>query len=361
MKKTYLILVISLICVVLASCGGSNGIDIGEYTNISWDDYVTLPDYHSYEISTIDIEITDETIDQEIEDRLAEAETESSMIIEGIDEEGDRINISFEGTLEDGSTIAGLSGDDYNILLGSGGFIDGFQEGLYGKNIGETAELDLVFPDPYEPNTDLSGKPVHFSVTINYKLGSKTLDEEFIKEDTEGKCSTEGEYREYLREYLEKMEYDTEVFDTKNELYYRIVDESVIKDIPENIYSSEREELETKFTNYALSLGMDWETFVEQNFGTAEDYEKEIDEYTVEQATQNMIIYALCSKEGIVVTEKEYQDEIQKLLDGYGVDEEGFQETYGISIENYAEAYNVSLNLHLEKFLDKLYEELAKE
>ena len=296
MKKACLITIISFICVLLASCGGTGSIDIGEYRDISWDDYLILPDYHSYEASLPEIEISEDTIDQEIQDRLAEAEDEYEKITEGTVEEGDRISISFKGTLEDGTTIDGLNGEDYIIELGNTSFIYGFQEGLYGKQIGETVEMNLVFPDPYEPNSDLSGEPVHFSVTLNYKLGRKALDESFIKDDTEGKCTTEEEYRSYLRDYLEQMEYDKEVFDLKNELYYRIVDETEIKDIPENVYDSERTALENKFTNYALSLGKTWEDFLKENFGTAEDYEKEIDEYTREQATQNMIVYAICDK-----------------------------------------------------------------
>ena len=358
MRKIYLILVISLICILFTSCGEPATIDIGEYAGISWDDYLTLPDYDSYEINSETREVTEDDIDSEIKDRLAKVETEGEKITEGTVNEGDKINISFKGTLDDGTTMEGLSGDDFNIVLGNSSFISGFQEGLYGKNVGDTVELDLTFPDPYEPNNDLSGRGVKFMVTINYKLSTQELTEEFIKDDTEGECSTEEEYRAYIGEYLEKMTEESRIFDIKNDLYYRIVDETEIKDIPENVYEHERTVLENKFTNYAMAQGKTWEAFLEENFGTAEDYDKEIDEYTKEQAHQKMVVYALCDKEGISVTEEEYQAEIQKLLDGYGVDEDGFLKQYGISIQDYAEAYNLPLNIHLEKFLDKLYERL---
>lgn len=357
MKKVVWVFVLILALLFTCSCGASEPVDLGVYGDVNWEDYLSLPDYMSYEVTEPEVNITDEDVEKEISDRLAEADEENTLK-EGVVEEGDTIVISFKGELEDGTTMEGLSGDDFRITLGSAPFIDGFQEGLYGKKVGDTVELDLRFPDPYEPNADLSGKGVHFSVTIDSKVVGAELDEEFIKADSEGECTTEEEYREFIREYLKKMEYDTQVFDKKTELYYKIVDETEIKEIPEEIYAAEKKAIEDKYTNYALSTGKDWETFVKENFGSAEKYAEELDTFVKDQATQKMVVYALCDKEGIVITEDDRKEAIDKLLEGYGVDEEGFKKEYGISVEDYAEAYNTVLNLHLESFLDKIYDGL---
>ena len=81
-------------------------------------------------------------------------------------ESGDIVNIDYVGKV-DGQEFNGGSATGYHLTIGSGTFIDGFEDGLIGKNVGETVDLNLKFPDNYTNNTDLAGKDVVFTVTVN--------------------------------------------------------------------------------------------------------------------------------------------------------------------------------------------------
>lgn len=81
-------------------------------------------------------------------------------------ESGDVVNIDYVGKI-DGEEFSGGSATGQHLEIGSGSFIDGFEDGLIGKNVGETVELNLTFPEDYTNNTDLAGKAVVFTVTIN--------------------------------------------------------------------------------------------------------------------------------------------------------------------------------------------------
>ena len=81
-------------------------------------------------------------------------------------EEGDTVKISFKGALADGTTADGMSSDEYSLTLGSGSMIDGFEEGLYRSGHRRYGDAGSDIPDPYQNNTDLSGKDVTFEVTV---------------------------------------------------------------------------------------------------------------------------------------------------------------------------------------------------
>ena len=113
-------------------------------------------------------------------DKIA-SETNQTLT-EGTVEDGDTVNIDYVGKL-DGEEFDGGSAEGYDLEIGSCTFIDGFEDGLIGHEIGEKVTLDLTFPDPYPNNPDLAGKPVVFDVTINAIKESQTpeLNDEFVE------------------------------------------------------------------------------------------------------------------------------------------------------------------------------------
>ena len=109
--------------------------------------------------------VTDAAVQAYIEKMIANASdyetTEKTKV-----ENGDCVNIDYEG-LQDGVAFSGGTASDQVLEIGSGSFIDGFEEGLIGANVGDKLALNLTFPDPYENNPDLAGKEVVFNVTVN--------------------------------------------------------------------------------------------------------------------------------------------------------------------------------------------------
>ena len=366
MKKTLaVILAVLMTLTLMTACGETNTepsytIDISPYDGYNYDEYVKLPDYTSYTLDVKEVNITDDDVDQEIDARLAAASTETEQVTEGTVDKGDEVTISFKGTLEDGSSPEGMNSESYTLTLGEASMIDGFQEGLYGAKIGEPVILDLQFPDPYTVNEELSGKPVTFEVTVLSKTQKIEVeyDEEFMKKDSEDKASTEEEYKAYIKEYLQNKAEDEAFYNAKTEVYEKIAEEAEILKYPEEEVEANKEKLRTQYQSYAQAQNMEWEDFVTETFKSEEEFETALDEYVKDSIGRKLVIYALCSKEGITVSDQEYTDRVNEYLKAFGYDDaEAFQTQAGMSITDYLGMYEVPLNMHLDKFLDKVYGE----
>ena len=95
-----------------------------------------------------------------------------SNVEKSVVESGDTVNIDFEGK-KDGVAFDGGTSQGYNLTIGSGSFIDGFEDGLIGVNVGDTVDLNLTFPEGYQ-NADLAGQDVVFTVTVNFICASNS-------------------------------------------------------------------------------------------------------------------------------------------------------------------------------------------
>ena len=340
--------------IALTGCGGGE-----PYEDYDLTEYITLPDYNSYEVEEPEVLIEDADIEEEIQSRLEEAAT-TEKVTEGTVEEGDSVTISFEGTLADGSSVDGMSSDSYELTLGSGSMIDGFEEGLYGATIGETVTLNLQFPDPYNNNEELSGKDVTFEVTVLSKNVQNVpeFNEDFVKENSD--YETVEEYRSSVASDLEEQEYNNQLSTIKEELYMKLVDETEVKKYPEKEVDDYFDELDEYYRYGAETSGYeDWDAFLESQDMTQEEYEEQIQLYAEEYVKQEMVIYLFAQVEGVEVTDEEYDQFLQDNLEAAGFEsEDDFKDYTGMSLEEYAETARLERNMLLTKELDMLYDRL---
>ena len=219
MKKLLSILLIISLCFGLALMSGCSGSKVIKhpYEELNLDEYIKLVDYDKLEVKTEEVQVSDEEVQAQIDYILSQAGV-SEKITEGTVKEGDVVNISFKGTLEDGTTNEGMQSDGYRLTLGSGGMIEGFEEGLYGAEIGKPVTLDLKFPDPYTNSPDLAGKGVTFEVTVLNKEVTvpAELNVEFVKNNSE--YETVEEYRENLKKEYTKLKEEQAVNTAKKQL-----------------------------------------------------------------------------------------------------------------------------------------------
>ena len=146
---------------LLCACGSK------EYLrDIKASDYVTLGSYTGAEVNEEKMEINDAIVDDYIESYLLPSFTTVEEVTGRSVEEGDTVNIDYAGYL-DGEQFDGGTASGQNLTIGSHRFIDGFEEGLVGANVGDKLSLNLSFPDPYPNDPNLAGKPVVFEVTVN--------------------------------------------------------------------------------------------------------------------------------------------------------------------------------------------------
>lgn len=340
---------------VLTACGNSN-----PYSNYDLSEYITLPDYDAYELSAPDVNITDSDIEEEITSRLEAAAT-TEEATEGTVDEGDSITISFKGTLADGTSLDGMSSESYGVTLGSGSMIDGFEEGLYGATIGEEVTLNLTFPDPYQNNEALSGEDVTFVVTVLSKTVKNVpeLNEEFVKANSD--YETVDAYRAAIAQELEQSDYDQQLYEIKYNLYSKLVSETTVIQYPEKEVKAQVKELNKTYEQMAESSGAEWEDYLSDSLGVTQDeYDEQIELYAQELVKQEMIIYAISEKEGITVTDEEYDEYLNSMLESSGFeDEAAFKDYTGMSLKKYAETYKLDRDLLLTKELDAIYERLT--
>ena len=251
----------------------SDGLDEnGYWSGIRALDYVTLPeDYASIPLKKADIEPTEEDVQSQI-DSLLSQNTTTQQITDRAAADGDTVNIDYVGTV-DGVAFTGGTYSGYSLTLGSGSFIDGFEDQIVGHKPGETFEVNVTFPDGYSDSTDaegnavvLSNKKAVFSVTLNY------ISEEILPELTdawveENFSSTDGVHTvEDLRAEYQKMLY-------QNNLNTAVMDyllaNSTFKDLPKEVTDYQVNQCLNYYYTMANYYGYDLDSFVQ----TAAGYE----------------------------------------------------------------------------------------
>jgi trigger factor len=363
MNKKLLIgsgVVVAIVAVIAIILVFVNNKQSKEY-NYDLSKYVKVGNYKGLEYTSQKASVTDEEVDAEIQRRLQKAaKTENSKT--GKVENGDTINISFVGKI-DGKEFEGGSSESTDITVGTTQMIDGFVEGLIGKNVGESVTLNLKFPDDYG-KTDLQGKAVEFKVTINSKkkISVPKLNTEFVKKNS--KFTTVKEYKEGVKKELLNQKQKSIDSTVKQELWSRIIDKSKAKKYPEkelNEAMSQANKLEESYKAQAQNYGMEWETYLKTVMRTdKKGFEKLKQEYAKNIVFNRMVMYSIARSENISLSNREYKKEILKILEDNGYDEKSFKKAFGKDIETYADEQNWRQKILFDKVLDKVMKDGKK-
>lgn len=349
------ILLIAMVCTALAGCGNKEE-EVVPY-NYNLDEYVKVADYHDMPFKVQTAEVTDEDVEAEINTRLQLASTVESST-EGVVEDGDTINIAFVGKI-DGEQFEGGSSESYDLTVGTTSMIDGFVEGLIGKNVGETVTLDLQFPEEYH-SAEVAGKPVVFEVTINSKKTTVTpeFNDEFVQQNSE--FQTTDEYRANLKEVLTKQAQERLDAEVKDSLWEIIISKSEALKYPETEMGEANiaaDEMETEYKNQATLYGMEWPDFLSMFMGTDEAGFAEMkDEFAKGRVLSEMVMYKMARDEKVEITQKEFEERAKEILKDSSFTEETFESTYGMTIVEYAEQNGWKESFLLEKLMDKVIE-----
>lgn len=341
----------------MAACGGKNYMGTYEY---NLDDYVVLGEYKGLEYKSEKITVTDEEIQAEIKARLEAAKGKEGFKLEMKDEAveiGDTLNIDFEGKLN-GVSFEGGTSTNFDLEIGSGQFIPGFEEGLVGKKIGETVDLNVTFPEGYG-SAELAGKPVVFTVKING--GNRPIAPEynldFVTGTTEYK--TIEEFEASVKQELESIKEENALTAMQNTLWGMVVEGSEIKGYPEGEVDVKKKDNMDYYTSYAQQSGMDLTSFVQAYFGmNEEEFQEYMDSYSKAVIDQEMVMYAVAKEENIGISEKEYGDLILLTLKEQGFEsDEAFKTASGASFEDYAGKENLQKTFLLEKIIKFIVDE----
>ena len=228
---------------------------------------VTLGDYKNLTFSAKEEEVTD----AKIETRLKELCAEYPVTIEGRPaQEGDTANIDYSGT-KDGEAFAGGTAEGYDLKLGSGTFIDGFEDGVIGMNVGDEKDLNLKFPDNYS-SADLAGQEVVFHVKLN-QLKSEAdskVDDDLAKRYYNDDTATLDQLKEEVRAELQ-AEADSQFFNAAgSELLNEVINNSEVTADPDAV-DDMFNQLKNTYSSYASSYGLEFDQFLSMFLGTDED------------------------------------------------------------------------------------------
>ncbi len=284
------------------------------------DAYVTLNDYKNMKVSVYKPEPTDEDIEQYINSQLL-----NGYITDRAVQNGDVANIDYEGK-KDGVAFAGGTDKGYDLAIGSGSFIPGFEEQLVGVMPGETVDLDLTFPENY-PEPTLAGQPVVFTVTVNGI--AETMEYDKITDADLARLGLSYENKEALWEAgktaVEQNAQQSFYASKTSAILNQIMSESTIKSTPEYLVEEQMQGIETYMDLLSQKqVGMNFEQYlndVEQK--SLAEFEAEIRPDCETTVKQYLISEALARAENIEITDELIQEYAQKDIagyDGYTVD-----------------------------------------
>ena len=283
---------------------------------------VTLGDYKGVTVEKTIQSVTDEDVQNEIDNALANYPVE----VDQAAKEGDTVNIDYVGKI-DGEEFDGGSDQGADLKLGSGKFIDGFEDGLIGARKGETRTLNLTFPEDY--TQDLAGKAVEFTVTVNaVKEPLSEPTDQWVADNIEGYDNI-ADYKAGIRSEQEESNEQTAENQVRYAAWTQVIDNCTINEYPETLVEVGKKLYKQQVETYAKYAGMELDAYIESSGLTQEEYQSNMEEYGKNVAAQALVCQAICNKEGLAIGDDDYQKALQDMLTEYGCTEEELIQTYG--------------------------------
>ena len=272
---------------------------------------VTLGDYKGLEVEKAEATVTDEQVQAEL-DRMAQ-NVASTETVEKAAEMGDTANIDFEG-FDNGVPFEGGKGDNFDLKLGSGQFVPGFEEQIVGMTAGEEKDIDITFPENY--HAELAGKPVVFHVKLNKVTVTNVpeLDDEFAKDVSEFETLEElkADIRTKALEQAEKQ-----INSTFENAAVEKAAENTTVDMPKALVESE---LDTQMERFAYQLqmsGYSMEQYAQMMGGDVNTMRNAFRPQAEKQAKISVTLEKIVEVEGLTVTDEEIEAEFASLAEQY--------------------------------------------
>ena len=317
MKKTMTRIIAPLLAAAMLTACGSAAAPAESFDLASADlsKIVTLGDYKNLAVTVTEkTAVTDEDVQSEYDAKVSEIQSEGEQITEGTVKDGDTVNIDYEGK-KDGVPFQGGTAQGYQLVIGSGSFIPGFESGLIGVNVGETVDLNLTFPKDYHTE-DLAGQDVVFTVTVNSIV--KSIDE--VTDAQAGQiaegATTLEEAKTKIREELENNAEKNYQELLSNTIQNELVNVSEFRKVPEGLARTCADLLMNEYTNLAAGYGMSVQAYAANvyNLDTA-TFNARVQEWGEDAAKQAVVYQALANAEGITVSDAEVQTQLAAVRD----------------------------------------------
>ena len=330
-KKVLCILLICLMALGTVACGGKTSEEDETYTQMDLmkadlSQYVDVGQYKGIEFEVDPVTVSEGEIDaimQELVDSKTTYEQYETAVTNRAAAAGDYCEINFKGYL-DGELFEGGTADGVPILLGeNNGFIDWFEDDLYGVMPGNTVESTGKFPDDYRE--EYAGREVTFSITLVSIKGHYTipkLTDAFVAEETE--YSSVVAYRNAIHDALMKEAVDKAMLENYNMMWQHILENATFIELPEQqvmyYYTSNR----SYYESVAAQYGYTYEEYLEAVGGTDADIMTAAENMVKEE----LVFYSIAKLENASIDDTEYAEGVAKYAEAQGVTVEQLEESY---------------------------------
>ena len=238
------------------------------------------------------------------------------VVVERAVKKGDTANIDFEG-FDQGVAFDGGKGEAFDLEIGSGSFVPGFEDQLIGMKAGEEKDIDITFPENYTP--ELAGKPVVFHVKINEVKVKEVpaIDDEFAKDVSE--FDTLEELKADTRKKLVEDREAAAQRAFEDALMQKVAD-GIQADIPDEMVDVQAQQMMENFQQQLAAQGIPFDQYLKMTNTTEDDFKKQAHDPAVQQVRMDLAVAALVKAENLEATAQEIEDELKTVADKYGMD-----------------------------------------
>ena len=304
---------------------------------------IEIKDYKGIEVEKLSTEVTEEMIDEEI-NSVRERNSRMVTVEDRAAQNGDTVVIDFEGFC-DGEAFDGGKAEEYNLELGSGNFIPGFEEQIVGHNTGDEFTIDVKFPEEYQAE-NLKGKDAQFKIKL-HEIKVKELpevDDDFVKDVSEK--DTVAEYREELKETVAKRLESASERDLDDKLTNAVI-EKVEGEIPSQMIDREAQNMIQEMDMRLRQQGMDFDTYMKYTGMNADSVLEMYKPEAERRVKMRLALEKIAELEKIEPTEEDIEAEYGRMAEAYKMEADKVKEI--IPAESLKEDLGVQLAMKLVK------------
>lgn len=286
---------------------------------------VTLGEYKGIEIEKKEVEVTDEELNAEI-DRVRESNSRMITIDDRAAQDGDTVIIDFDGYV-DGEQFDGGYAEDYSLVLGSGTFIEGFEEQLIGKNIGDDVEVNVTFPEQYQAE-ELQGKPAVFKVKLK-EIKMKELpelDDDFAQDVSD--CDTLEEYKEETKKKLLASKEESAKREKEEAVIDKII-EGATMDVPKQMVEAQTRQMTQEFAQRLQSQGLSLEQYMQFTGMNPQKMMEELEPQALKRIQSRLVLEAVVAAENIAASDEDVEKELENMAGMYQMEIDKLKELVG--------------------------------
>lgn len=286
---------------------------------------VELGTYKGVQVEKTPIEVADEAIEAELL-KEREANARNITVDDRAVQKGDMISLDFDGSV-DGVPFEGGKSENYDLTVGSGSFIPGFEDQLIGAEIGKDLDVNVTFPEEYHAK-ELAGKAAVFKCRVN-SIRVKELpevDDEFAQEVSE--FETLDEYKADIRERLLK-EKEEDARKIKEDAVIQKIIEDAKMEIPDAMVEFQTEQLMDDFAQRMQAQGLSLQQYFQFSGMTEEQYRAQMKPRALQNIQSRLVLEAVAKAENLEVTQEDVDAEIQRMANLYKMEVERVRELFG--------------------------------